>query len=598
MSYRSVSDCSWRTVWVKKILSLLNIAGLALLYYAITTIVHQLELEQHVVMVISFTDGVGLVTLLLGGLYLWVGVLLGELAYHLGENQTALLSAVSDVTSITVQITLCAWLLKIKQFNETLAHMRHVTLFAVAVALSGFVGASIASMNLFWQGIPYIYIGEIWLIDWFDTSVGMLVVAPTILVWRRLPNRLYQPLPRLFEAMLMVISIIAISYLSLHAVDDTKYRLILLYLILPFAIAAAWRFEQHGATLAAVLISVMLWLGGFERLNQASNDTQHYGALMLLVEVSFIGISALTAYWVAAAFQERHQAEATLLAEKEQVLTHLQAMANGVLTTDKRGTVRYLNPAAEKLTGWSNTQAQGYSIMEVLRLQDLELVPDFVHPVQQGLQGMVSQAQQYVLFDHQQQIKTVIASVAPLHQTDGNIDGTIIVCHTTDHLSLPSFSDESPHNVIDQTTLSRYFNCLRYNLCSQQQSHALLYFELTPWFTSDPEDQQTQHFLQQWLAQLHTWLHNKAYLAQLQYGQFALLLLHCAPNKLPTVLTQLDADHQQWLTATGQPVQTLVLGAATINQSSINLIAVLQQARQAHQIAQQRTPAWAIFQQM
>ncbi len=56
--------------------------------------------------------------------------------------------------------------------------------------------------------------------------------------------------------------------------------------------------------------------------------------------------------------------------EKELAQVTLASIADGVMTTDATGRVRYLNPVAEKLTGWSSEAAGGEELDRVLRLID------------------------------------------------------------------------------------------------------------------------------------------------------------------------------------------------------------------------------------
>jgi PAS domain S-box-containing protein len=55
----------------------------------------------------------------------------------------------------------------------------------------------------------------------------------------------------------------------------------------------------------------------------------------------------------------------------------VQAMGEAVLTTDREGRVTMLNPAAERLTGWSQAEAMGKAVEEVLILLD----PDTRRPL-------------------------------------------------------------------------------------------------------------------------------------------------------------------------------------------------------------------------
>ncbi len=59
-----------------------------------------------------------------------------------------------------------------------------------------------------------------------------------------------------------------------------------------------------------------------------------------------------------------------LFQEKERAEVTLHSIGDGVVTTDSAGCIRYMNPSAEKLTGWDDCEARGKAVETVLRLQD------------------------------------------------------------------------------------------------------------------------------------------------------------------------------------------------------------------------------------
>ncbi|MBU0852573.1 MAG: ammonium transporter, partial [Gammaproteobacteria bacterium] len=67
---------------------------------------------------------------------------------------------------------------------------------------------------------------------------------------------------------------------------------------------------------------------------------------------------------------ERRQVEEQLFAEKMLAQVTLASIGDGVITTDRVGRVRYLNPSAERLIGWSQAAAQGLVLDEVYQLFD------------------------------------------------------------------------------------------------------------------------------------------------------------------------------------------------------------------------------------
>jgi diguanylate cyclase (GGDEF)-like protein/PAS domain S-box-containing protein len=67
---------------------------------------------------------------------------------------------------------------------------------------------------------------------------------------------------------------------------------------------------------------------------------------------------------------ERKRAEQAIFAEKDRAQVTLQSIGDAVITTDALACIDYLNPVAERLTGWSMEEARGRTIGEVLQLID------------------------------------------------------------------------------------------------------------------------------------------------------------------------------------------------------------------------------------
>jgi|GEM_PF-6440621 len=68
--------------------------------------------------------------------------------------------------------------------------------------------------------------------------------------------------------------------------------------------------------------------------------------------------------------EQRSSAEKALDHQKEQSLITLQAIADGVITSNVDDQITYINPVAAQLTGWSVSDAMGRSLSEVFMLFD------------------------------------------------------------------------------------------------------------------------------------------------------------------------------------------------------------------------------------
>ena len=70
--------------------------------------------------------------------------------------------------------------------------------------------------------------------------------------------------------------------------------------------------------------------------------------------------------------EERQRTAEALATQTEQLMVTLRAIGDGVITTDNRGQIVLLNPAAERLTGWSAAEALGRTLSYFFTPRDAE----------------------------------------------------------------------------------------------------------------------------------------------------------------------------------------------------------------------------------
>ncbi len=80
--------------------------------------------------------------------------------------------------------------------------------------------------------------------------------------------------------------------------------------------------------------------------------------------------AAVLRHLLAATARAYDEQVAALAAARELAMVTLAAIGDGVLATDAAARVQFLNPAAEKLTGWTPAEAAGRALAEVFPLQD------------------------------------------------------------------------------------------------------------------------------------------------------------------------------------------------------------------------------------
>lgn len=120
--------------------------------------------------------------------------------------------------------------------------------------------------------------------------------------------------------------------------------------------------------------------------------------------------------------------EAELAAEKERLRVTLEAIGDGVVSTDADGRVVFMNPVAERMTGWPSAEAMGRPISEVLTIMNEETgepVPDAV--IQCLATGDTTYLEdKAVLIARDGARRDIRASAAPLRTPAGEMIGSVL----------------------------------------------------------------------------------------------------------------------------------------------------------------------------
>jgi diguanylate cyclase (GGDEF)-like protein/PAS domain S-box-containing protein len=107
----------------------------------------------------------------------------------------------------------------------------------------------------------------------------------------------------------------------------------------------------------------------------------------------------------------------------------LNCIGDAVLITDISGKVTYLNPTAERMTGWPLEEASGRAVGEVMRIIDGATRELIRNPVELALNqdAVASLAANCVLVRRDGSETVVEDSAAPIHDRESNAIGAVIV---------------------------------------------------------------------------------------------------------------------------------------------------------------------------
>ncbi len=128
--------------------------------------------------------------------------------------------------------------------------------------------------------------------------------------------------------------------------------------------------------------------------------------------------------------QRAAYAEALFL-ERERAQVTLDSIGDGVISTDVVGRVTYLNAVAESMTGWSQQEASGRPLREVLRIIDAESREPALNPLAMAvLQNESVGLSANCLLIRRDGYESAIEDIAaPIHDRRGQVTGAVIVFH-------------------------------------------------------------------------------------------------------------------------------------------------------------------------
>jgi signal transduction histidine kinase len=272
----------------------IELALVVALYYVAAHVGFAFEFAGPVAAVVWLPVGVGIAVLYLRGLWLWPGIVIGDL---LVNNYSALPvgSAVGQTFGNLLEVVIAAVLLqRLANRDAPLATRSSLAGVFVAIAVGTAVSATVGTLSL-WLGsvIGAHMLPHVWRTWWLGDFCGAVIVLPLALAWFPPPGRNWVRA----HALEMVAVLIAVYVLSMVALHGGHH---LSYLAFPALVWAAVRLGSRGATLAVtVSAGVMIWgtthyLGPFAvgSINNSLMDIQLY---LAVTAMSALVLAALAA---------------------------------------------------------------------------------------------------------------------------------------------------------------------------------------------------------------------------------------------------------------------------------------------------------------
>lgn len=340
--------------------------GVAVVYMLLARVVDK-YLPGDIASVFWPASGLALVVLLLGGRrYAW-GVFLGALLAQLfvGSLWTSVLVALGS----TLEGLCAAWLLSRNHKFDSQLHALHdyTRLVFWGGCVAGLLGAAIGPTALLIAGsftsANYMIRTLQW---WMGDVLGVVLVAPLLLVWRNFPVDWLSWKRQVEVAVLLILTVLAGQIIFLGWLPGIVGQFDRGFLMFLFVAWAAVRLGMHGVLLLLVVITSQSLLGAYGHVGVFRDDidqTQLIGLWSYIVTLSLVGM--LLACYISAEKRDK------LSLRKQEKFFHLIAdnIDDFIMVLDLQGRRIYNNSAYVKLFG-AESVSKGLDCFNVIHPDD------------------------------------------------------------------------------------------------------------------------------------------------------------------------------------------------------------------------------------
>lgn len=318
-------------------------------------------------------------------------------------------------------------------------------------------------------------------------------------------------------------------------------------------------------------------------------------------DMLFNGLFVLLACAVAAlsATKVRQTANA-LFHQKELAEVTIRSIGDAVITTDRLGRVEYINPAAEQMTGWRNSEARGLPLERVFEVVNgLTLEPQ-TNPITTCLREnrVVSLDNNTVLIRRDGIRRYIEDSAAPIRDQAGVLVGGVLVFYdaTEVHQAADLISYRATHDSLTGLINRREFEHRLAALLApgrdDSSRHALLFLDLDRFMLVNESGGHLagDHLLREVSRMLSLQARGSDVLARLGGDEFGLIVRNCTLDEAREIAESLRAAVSgyrfEWQGVHFQPHLSVGLVPFGLNGGAPAML--LSQAEAACQLAKEK----------
>ncbi|WP_018150110.1 EAL domain-containing protein [Leeia oryzae] len=244
------------------------------------------------------------------------------------------------------------------------------------------------------------------------------------------------------------------------------------------------------------------------------------------------------------------QLASELATQHELLRVTLQSIADAVITTDVHQNIRWLNPVAEQLTGWSNQEAEGQPLDHVFKIANEKTRQPIANPVAICL----AQGQQVGSSHHHAMLISrfgaefgIEDSASPIRTESGDLLGVVLVFRdVTEQRRLSSeMTFRATHDpltgLINRTEFESTLQQFLSRAQEEHSEHALMYIDLDQFkLVNDACGHAVGDLLLQQVSKLlEDTIRSRDILARLGGDEFAVILEYCPAEQAQRVAQQI-----------------------------------------------------------
>jgi diguanylate cyclase (GGDEF)-like protein/PAS domain S-box-containing protein len=297
---------------------------------------------------------------------------------------------------------------------------------------------------------------------------------------------------------------------------------------------------------------------------------------------------------------EMKQAADALYLEKVRAQVTLESIGDGVITTDARGHVVYMNPVAEQFTGWDRQAAEGLSLKDVFKTVDEATSRPRDYPLHLCLKdGNIIRHDSHHLLVRKDGYRFAIQdSAAPIRDRSGAIIGAAVVFHDMTEMQhmarrMAYLASHDPlTGLINRREFEARLQQVLDTARSEDSQHAICYFDLDQFkIVNDTCGHIAgDELLKQLSQRLQNEIRQSDVLARLGGDEFGVILENCTIDKAQQVAEMLRQSVKSFRFAWQDRSFDIgaSIGLVSINADSGSISDVLSSADSACYVAKDR----------